>query len=133
MTPNQLPAAWIDKIFARLQGIYGREFTGQFATGMTDGPDPGIQNAKQVWAEELVGFTRFPEAIGYALEHLPERAPNCIRFKELCRNAPRKPEVEPAKLEHTLTPEQQAEQKARVRKMLDELRVKMAMPKGGQS
>lgn len=132
MTPNQLPAAWVDKIFSRLQGVYGREFTGQYSSIVND-VDEGLANAKQVWAEELVGFTRFPEAIGYALEHLPERAPNCIRFKELCRNAPRKPEVEPAKLEHTLTPEQQAEQKARVRKMLDELRVKMAMPKGGRS
>ena len=132
MTPNQLPAAWVDKIFSRLQGVYGREFTGQFSS-IVNGVDEGLANAKQVWAEELVGFTRFPEAIGYALEHLPERAPNCIRFKELCRNAPRKPEVEPAKLEHKLTPEEEEANRLKVRKMLDELRVKMAMPKGGRS
>lgn len=132
MTPNQLPAAWVDKIFSRLQGVYGREFTGQYSSIVND-VDEGLANAKQVWADELGGFVKFPEAIAYALEHLPERCPNAIKFKEICRNAPRKPEVEPAKLEHKLTPEQEEANRLKVRKMLDELRVKMAIPKGGRS
>jgi hypothetical protein len=123
---QQLPSAWVEKIFARMQGVYGREFLGQYGTGMVNGIDAGIENAKIVWAEELGSFVKWPEAIAYALEHLPERVPNCIKFKELCRNAPR---PEPVKLEYKLTDEQLAENKARVKKMMEELRQKMAMQK----
>ncbi len=127
MTPNPiLPNAWVEKIFARLQGIYGREFTGQFSTGVVNGIDAGLENAKATWAEELGGFVKWPEAIAYALEHLPERVPNCIKFKELCRMAPR---PEPPKLEHKISEEQMAINRARVKKMMDELRDKMAIPK----
>jgi hypothetical protein len=127
MNQNQpLPSAWVEKIFARMQGVYGREFLGQYGTGMVNGIDAGIENAKIVWADELSGFAKWPEAIGYALEHLPERVPNCIKFKELCRNAPR---PEPVKLEYKMTDEQLAQNKARVKKMMEELREKMAIPK----
>jgi hypothetical protein len=127
MTQNPLPNAWVEKIFARLQGIYGREFTGQFSTGMVNGIDAGLENAKVTWAEELSGFSKWPEAIGYALEHLPERVPNCIKFKELCRNAPR---PEPVRIEYKLTEEQMAANKIKVKQMMEDLKTKMAMPKG---
>lgn len=127
MTQNPtLPNAWVEKIFARLQGIYGREFTGQYSTGLVNGIDAGLENAKATWAEELGSFVKWPEAIAYALEHLPERVPNCIKFKELCRHAPR---PEPVKLEYKLTDEQLAENKARVKKMMEDLRQKMAISK----
>jgi hypothetical protein len=119
MTQNPiLPNAWVEKIFARLQGIYGRDFTGQFSTGMVNGIDAGLENAKATWAEELGTFVKWPEAIAYALEHLPERVPNCIKFKELCRNAPR---PEPMKLEHKLTEEQMAANKKRIKEIIDGL------------
>jgi hypothetical protein len=127
MTQNPLPNAWVEKILARLQGIYGREFTGQFSTGMVNGIDAGLENAKVTWAEELSGFSKWPEAIGYALEHLPERVPNCIKFKELCRNAPR---PEPVRIEYKLTEEQMAANKIKVKQMMEDLKTKMAMPKG---
>ncbi len=124
MTQNQpLPSAWVEKIFARMQGVYGREFTGQFSTGIVNGIDAGLENAKIVWADELAGFAKWPEAIGYALEHLPERVPNCIKFKELCRNAPR---PEPMKLEHKLTEEQMAVNKKRIKEIIDGLSNHMA-------
>lgn len=127
MTQNpQLPSAWVEKFFARLQGIYGREFTGQFSTGMVNGIDAGLENAKATWAEELGGFVKWPEAIAYALEHLPERVPNCIKFKELCRNAPR---PEPVKLEYKLTEEQMAANRIKVKQMMADLKAKMAIPK----
>jgi len=126
MTQNQsLPSAWVEKIFARLQGIYGREFTGQFSTGMVNGIDAGLENAKGTWAEELGGFVKWPEAIAYALEHLPERVPNCIKFKELCRNAPRP--TEPLKLEHQITEEQAALNRKRIKEIIDGLNNHMAM------
>lgn len=126
MTQNQLPRAWVEKIFTRLQGVYGREFLGQYGTGMVNGVDPGIENAKQVWAEELAGFIRWPDAIAYALEHLPERTPNAIKFRELCRMSPRK-EDKPLELEHKLTEEQMSANKKRVAEMLKGLRENMTM------
>jgi hypothetical protein len=127
MTQNPtLPNAWVEKIFARLQGIYGREFVGQYSTGMVNGIDAGLENAKATWAEELGSFVKWPEAIAYALEHLPERVPNCIKFKELCRMAPR---PEPVQIEYKISDEQMAINRAKVKKMMEELREKMAMPK----
>jgi len=125
MTQNPvLPSSWVEKIFARMQGIYGRDFTGQFSTGMVNGVDAGLENAKATWAEELGGFVKWPEAIAYALEHLPERVPNCIKFKELCRMAPR---PEPVKLEHKISEEQMAENRKRIKEIIDGLTNHMAM------
>ena len=125
MTQNPvLPNSWVEKIFARMQGIYGRDFTGQYSTGMVNGIDAGLENAKATWAEELGGFVKWPEAIAYALEHLPERVPNCIKFKEICRMAPR---PEPMKLEHKLTEEQMAANKKRIKEIIDGLTNHMAM------
>jgi hypothetical protein len=84
-----LPASWVDRIFARLQGVYGREFTSQFSFVDSTGNDIGLANAKGVWAEELGCFALNPDAISFALLNLPERSPNAIKFKELCRLAPR--------------------------------------------
>lgn len=125
MTQNPvLPSSWVEKIFARMQGIYGRDFIGQFSTGMVNGVDAGLENAKATWAEELGGFVKWPEAIAYALEHLPERVPNCIKFKELCRMAPR---PEPVKLEHKISEEQMAENRKRIKEIIDGLTNHMAM------
>lgn len=130
MTQNPiLPNAWVEKIFARLQGIYGRDFTGQFSTGMVNGVDAGLENAKATWAEELGGFVKWPEAIAYALEHLPERVPNCIKFKEICRMAPR---PEPIKLEHKITEEQAAKNKQRIKEIIDGLTNHMATKGSGK-
>ena len=85
-----IPASWVDRIFARMQGIYGKEFTGQFSVIDNNGNDIGMENAKTVWGQELGCFAENPDAIGFALLNLPERAPNAIKFKELCRLAPRK-------------------------------------------
>lgn len=84
-----IPASWVDRIFARLQGVYGREFTGQFSVIDQNGNDVGLENAKSVWGQELGCFALNPDAIAFALLNLPERAPNAIKFKELCRLAPR--------------------------------------------
>lgn len=121
MQQKTLRRDWVDRLFARLQGVYGREFTGQFSTGLdVNGVDLGIENAKQVWAEELGGFSEWPEAIAYALSHLPERCPNAIRFRDLCRHAPPKNNV--AQLEHKLTEEQMAANKKRVADLLASLK-----------
>ena len=83
MKNHTLPAGWVDRLFFRLQGVYGKDFMSQFMMLDSNGNDVGITNAKQVWADELGGFAEHPEAIAYALENLPERMPNAIVFKEI--------------------------------------------------
>lgn len=115
-----LPANWVDRIFARLQGFYGSQFRNQYCTGVVDGVDVGLENAKQVWSEELGCFSEWPEALAYGLENLPERAPNLVQFRNLCRNAPAKPE--PKQIVHQPTPEQIAINRQRVQDLLKSFR-----------
>ena len=87
---------WIDRIFQRLTGIYGSQFTAKFKQ-IVDGIDEGTANAKGVWAKELGNFADKPEAIAYALDHLPtDHAPNALEFRDICRRAPKKeaPQIE---------------------------------------
>jgi hypothetical protein len=47
-----------------------------------------MENAQLTWGEILAEFNDRPDAIVYALDHLPERVPNGIVFKNLCKAAP---------------------------------------------
>lgn len=88
-----LNSKWIDRIFDRLMGIYGAQFRAKFSS-VIDGVDVGLENAKETWADELATFSDWPEAIGYALDHLPtDHAPNALEFRDICRRAPRKSEA----------------------------------------
>lgn len=122
-SPKVLPSSWVEKIFARLVGIYGREFTSQFASGVVDGVDRGIENAKEVWAEELGMFADNPDALRYGLKNLPERSPNCIKFREICKLAP-KP-IEPKRITHQMTQEQREANMARVREAIQKLGIRI--------
>ena len=118
MKNHPLPAVWVDKLFFRLQGVYGRDFMNQFMMVDSNGNDIGLANAKQVWADELGGFSEHPEAIAYALENLPERMPNAIVFRDLCRKAPRKGYTA---LEYRLTDEDKASAKLQLQRIKDML------------
>ena len=94
---NRLPEFWVAKIFQRLTGVYGAQFRAKFSH-VENGVDVGIAMAMEAWATELAGFADRPEAIAYALDHLPQdHAPNAIEFYEACRRCPKK---EPEKLEY---------------------------------
>lgn len=82
----------IDRLFSRLQGIYGTAFTNKFSTGLDQsGIDRGMANAKAVWADDLAGFSDNMEAISYALKNLdPKFPPSSREFLALCRMAPKK-------------------------------------------
>lgn len=80
-----LPLKAIDRIFDRLATTYGRDFSARF-----EGLEIGA--VKSSWAHELSGFAGRLNSIAWALENLPERAPNVIEFRNLCRKAP-EPEV----------------------------------------
>ena len=96
-----LPRAWIDRIFARMFGIYGNSWTSKWATGeeLGDGRDLGVEAAKEVWAQELGGFSEHPERIAFALQacrDLP-RPPDLPAFRALCVQAqPATPPALPA-------------------------------------
>lgn len=71
----------VDRLFTRLNATYGADFLGRYkGTPETD--------LKAVWAHELAGFDNQLYALGWALENLPERAPNVIEFRNLARKAP---------------------------------------------
>jgi hypothetical protein len=78
-----LPMKAIDRLFERLGATYGKQWT-----SMWDGTP--ISDVKSLWAHELATYSGHLEALAFALENLPPRAPNCIEFKQLCRMAPRK-------------------------------------------
>lgn len=77
-----MPLPWIEKIFTKLELTYGHRFLSQW---------PGASSSviKADWQHELDGMERHPEAIAYALAHLPPDNPvNVLQFRELCRRAP---------------------------------------------
>lgn len=78
-----LPMKAIDRLFERLGATYGKQWT-----SMWDGTP--MSDVKSLWAHELSAYSGNLEALAFALENLPPRAPNCIEFKQLCRMAPRK-------------------------------------------
>lgn len=75
----------IDRLFERLALTYGNLWTHSL------GGTP-VEEVKQFWEQELAGFFKTKEAmmaIVYALDHLPEKTPNIIQFKNLCYQAPK--------------------------------------------
>ncbi len=78
-----LPLTTIDRVFSRLAAAYGKQFFDLYAQ-----VDPG--DVKTMWGHELgpfgtqIGLKR----IAWALDNLPDRAPNAIQFRNLCRQAP---------------------------------------------
>jgi len=82
---NALPVKWIEEIFKRFHGRFGNRFLAEYQTGVidSDGQDQGIVNAKNVWADELAGFT--PEEIKRGLSAQYPFIPDCDKFKLACR------------------------------------------------
>jgi hypothetical protein len=76
-----LPAAWVDRIFDKMTLAYGREFLSRW-----EGQD--LNAVKSDWGHEMQAFHNWPSAITYGLQNLPERAPNVVEFKRLCKQAP---------------------------------------------
>lgn len=115
-----LPPSWVDRIFARLDNIYGTEFTRLYSR-VINGTDEGIEAAKTTWAEELGHFVEWPEAIAWALDinNLPERPPNLVTFLKICRTAPRK---EAPGIEHKFSDEEIAANRERIRGHLEALK-----------
>lgn len=77
-----LPEPWVERIFAKLAVTYGQRFLGLYA-----GVDMATVRAN--WGHELAAYAQAPEAIRYALEHLPpDNPPTVLQFRAICRNRP---------------------------------------------
>lgn len=89
------------RVFKRLAATYGA------AWDRSIGEAP-LADVMTVWAHELSGFfqhRRAMLAVAWALENLPERCPNVIEFKAICRKAPAadqpalpEPQADPARV-----------------------------------
>ena len=86
-TTNRLSDQWVARIFDRMLGRYGNQFSAKFSRIETINKVPtdvGMLGAKEAWAEELGGFADNPDAIADALKNLPpDFPPNAIQFAEL--------------------------------------------------
>jgi hypothetical protein len=71
----------IDRLFERLAATYGLAWSRQWS-------DVPLSDVKTAWAHELSGYGGRLEVLAWALENLPERAPNIIEFRNLCRRSP---------------------------------------------
>jgi hypothetical protein len=74
--------AAIERLFDRLSMTYGSEFKNKW-NGIP------LNEVKSSWSHELGIFADNLHAIGWALQNLPDRCPNLIEFKSLCKQAPR--------------------------------------------
>lgn len=99
----------VESLFRRLATRYGSAWTSKWA---------GIpaQDVMADWAHVIGGFQ--PDAIRYALEHLPEFVPTAHQFREICLKQPL-PEHRPLALDG---PPPTPEQKQRVRELLAQTR-----------
>lgn len=77
-----LPVAAVERLFERLSMTYGTEFKNKWY-GMP------LNEVKTHWSHELSVFADNLNAIGWGLQNLPDRCPNLIEFKSLCKQAPR--------------------------------------------
>ena len=80
-----LPDDIVELLFAQLVTTYGAAFARQY-----DGAN--LAAVKNDWKRELGGFVRSDKdglpiapAVLYGLQHLPERPPNIIQFRAICR------------------------------------------------
>lgn len=78
-----LPMKAIDRLFERLTATYGTQWV-RIWEGIP------IQDVKTAWGHELETFGSAPgmRSIAWALDNLPDRAPNAVQFRNLCRTAP---------------------------------------------
>lgn len=110
-----LQGAWVDRIFDRMQGMYGSLWVDRWRSGeiVEQGGrefDRGLMLAKVTWAEELAGFADQPERLSQALAacrslRLPPTLPE---FLALCRQ--QIPDAKPSLPAPALT---EAERRAR--------------------
>ena len=109
-----LPESWVERIFDRMQGMYGSLWVDRWRTGeaVERGGrtfDRGLLLAKATWGEELAGFADQPQRLSKAIDacrslRLPPTLPE---FLALCRQ--QVAEAPPALPTPDLTPAERAQ------------------------
>lgn len=86
---RRLPDAWVQRIFATMQGHYGTRFLNMWKTGqvLPDGNDAGMVNAMNHWAEKLGGYCERGDVIKKVLDNLPVEPPSLPQFLVLMNQA----------------------------------------------
>jgi hypothetical protein len=114
-----LPIKAVDRLFERLGATYGEQWNRQWV-------NIPINDVKSAWGHELSGFAGQLEAIAWGLENLPERCPNVIEFRNLCRRAPApelprlpEPKADPERMRRELSKLGQIKQQVLSVKTLD--------------
>lgn len=87
-----LPDSWVERIFDRMQGLYGSLWLDRWRSGeMIERSgvrfDRGLLLAKATWGQDLAGFADQPGRIAKALEACRHRnmPPTLPEFLDLCR------------------------------------------------
>lgn len=98
-----LPIKAVDRLFERMAATYGGQWSRQWA-------DVPMSDVKAAWGHELSGYAENLKALAWALENLPERCPNVIEFRNLCRRAPQpeapklpEPKADPERVQRELS------------------------------
>lgn len=114
---SALPESWINRLFGRLEGLYGARFH-----DLWKGTD--LENVKAVWAEKLAGFHDRPEVLKAALGACDDKPwpPTLPEFLGFCRNAAGRGEVFTALPEPKMTPEERERNAEKLAKAATALR-----------
>ncbi|MCX7206517.1 MAG: hypothetical protein NT086_11135 [Proteobacteria bacterium] len=91
-----LPIAWVERVFLRLRGRFGRSFVEKFQSGVVNefDEDAGVVEAMLVWADELAGLDGVAITRGLAASYA--YPPSCDQFKAACMGADAGESVEQA-------------------------------------
>lgn len=89
---RRIPDSWVERIFDRMQGLYGSLWVDRWRSGEliardSQSFDRGLLLAKETWAQELGGFVEMPERISRALDACRHRnlPPTLPEFLDACR------------------------------------------------
>ena len=114
---NRLPDTWIIKIFNTMHSHYGNRWLNMWKLGeaLPNGLDAGLARAMDTWAEKLGPYSDKPEAIKKVLANLPVEPPTLPMFLELVKNCYIPTNM---MLSDTLTEEQKANNRAKIKELL---------------
>lgn len=118
---SPLSRAEIKRIFRKFEGFYGAAY---MANKWGTSPEQ-LENAFEIWADELRHFNGHSEAITHALYNLPPgQPPDLGQFKLLCNSGlSREPNRE--LMPHELTEEERAANRVRVHELMSTLKSKI--------
>ena len=95
---SSLPDRWLHNLWTEMRANYGARWDRMFPVPpVPPGADAAqhaiehIASVQRVWAKKLGRFHGNPNAIRYALDHLPADPPDLPKFEALCNRRPDKP------------------------------------------